>query len=207
MIDFLDVLAGLFCYVLAFSLVSYLCWMPFQMVCQISDFSMFQMVLSLCTWHLACCRVFSQMILHSSCAWCLPLDVFLNCSGWNSVNARLSFLDIVHPGRLTWNIIIEVGKIIFLSKWVIWMFHVNLPGCIWVGLLSLATAFRNVPFRFRWPDAETHARLLALEAKGLDPFFPAGFLETPQNESLELCIFFPWCFWAFFFKTMGQLGH
>ena len=37
----------------------------------------------------------------------------------------------VHPGRLTWNIIIEVGKIIFLSKWVIWMFHVNLPGCTW----------------------------------------------------------------------------
>ena len=35
----------------------------------------------------------------------------------------------LHPGRLKWNIIIEVGKIIFLSKWVIWMFHVNLPGC------------------------------------------------------------------------------
>ena len=25
----------------------------------------------------------------------------------------------IHPGRLTWNIIMEVGKIIFLSKWVI----------------------------------------------------------------------------------------
>ena len=25
----------------------------------------------------------------------------------------------LHAGRLTWNIIIEVGKIIFLSKWVI----------------------------------------------------------------------------------------
>ena len=36
----------------------------------------------------------------------------------------------LHPGRLTRNIIIEVGKIIFLSKWVGWMFHVNLPGCI-----------------------------------------------------------------------------
>ena len=24
----------------------------------------------------------------------------------------------VHPGRLTWNIIMEVWKIIFLSKWV-----------------------------------------------------------------------------------------
>ena len=35
----------------------------------------------------------------------------------------------LHPGRLTWNIIIEVWKIIFLSKWVICMFHVNLPGC------------------------------------------------------------------------------
>ncbi len=36
----------------------------------------------------------------------------------------------VHPWRLTWNIIMEVWKIIFLSKWVICRFHVNLPGCI-----------------------------------------------------------------------------
>ena len=33
------------------------------------------------------------------------------------------------PGRLTWNIIVEVWKIIFLSKWVICRFHVNLPRC------------------------------------------------------------------------------
>ena len=31
---------------------------------------------------------------------------------------------------ITWNIIMEVWKIIFLSKWVICRFHVNLPGCI-----------------------------------------------------------------------------
>ncbi len=36
----------------------------------------------------------------------------------------------LHPGRLTWNIIMEVWKSIFLSKWVICRFHVNLPGCI-----------------------------------------------------------------------------
>ena len=36
---------------------------------------------------------------------------------------------LLHPGRLTWNIIIGVWKIIFLSKWVICRFHVNLPGC------------------------------------------------------------------------------
>ena len=32
------------------------------------------------------------------------------------------------PWRLTWNIIMEVWKIISLSKWVICRFHVNLPG-------------------------------------------------------------------------------
>ena len=37
----------------------------------------------------------------------------------------------LHPGRLTWNIIMEVWKIIFLSKWLISRFHVNLPGCSW----------------------------------------------------------------------------
>ena len=35
----------------------------------------------------------------------------------------------LHPGRLTWTIMMEVWKIIFLSKWVICRFHVNLPGC------------------------------------------------------------------------------
>ena len=44
-----------------------------------------------------------------------------SCHEWNPV----------HPGRLTWNIIMGVGKMIFLSKWVIYRFHVNLPGCIW----------------------------------------------------------------------------
>ena len=53
----------------------------------------------------------------------------------------------LHPWRLTWNIIMEVWKIIFLSKWVICMFHVNIPGCIkekkmlsiplWVGCCHL----------------------------------------------------------------------
>ena len=36
----------------------------------------------------------------------------------------------IHPWRLTWNIIMEVWKIMFLSKWVICRFHVNLPECI-----------------------------------------------------------------------------
>ena len=35
----------------------------------------------------------------------------------------------LHPWRITWNIIMEVWKIIFLSKLVICRFHVDLPGC------------------------------------------------------------------------------
>ena len=47
----------------------------------------------------------------------------------------------VHPWRLTWNIIMEVWKIIFLYKWVIYRFHVNLPGCkkFWFQLSVEAT--------------------------------------------------------------------
>ena len=33
------------------------------------------------------------------------------------------------PGRLTWNLKMMVWKMIFLFNWVIWRFHVNLPGC------------------------------------------------------------------------------
>ena len=35
---------------------------------------------------------------------------------------------LLHPGRLTWNTIMKVWKIIFLFNWMIFMFHVNLPG-------------------------------------------------------------------------------
>ena len=43
----------------------------------------------------------------------------------------------IHPWRLTWNIIMEVWKIIFLSKWVLCRFHVNLPGCMFLPLFKL----------------------------------------------------------------------
>ena len=51
---------------------------------------------------------------------------------YRNILATPVFLDwgrFLHPRRLTWNIIMEVWKIIFLSKWVICRFHVNLPGC------------------------------------------------------------------------------
>ena len=50
---------------------------------------------------------------------------------------------LVHPWRLTWNIIMEVCKIIFLSKLVIWRFHVNLPGCKWCWLPVVHCRCRN----------------------------------------------------------------
>ena len=54
--------------------------------------------------------------------WLMVNDVLLSF--------HLSLYTYIHPWRLTWNISMEVWKIIFLSKWVICRFHVNLPGCI-----------------------------------------------------------------------------
>jgi len=51
------------------------------------------------------------------------LDDFFN-HFLKQVSAHLLVQDVIkwlHPGRLTWNIIIEVWRIIFLSKWVICM--------------------------------------------------------------------------------------
>ena len=49
-------------------------------------------------------------------------------SWWSDVLLFVWFA--VRPGRLTWTIIMEVWKIIFLCKWVICRFHVNLPECM-----------------------------------------------------------------------------
>ena len=57
--------------------------------------------------------------------------ICLKPNGKNT-HVLLRFLSTPKLGHLhpfTWNIIMEVLKIIFLSKWVICSFHVNLPGC------------------------------------------------------------------------------
>ena len=48
---------------------------------------------------------------------------------FSGIKKKHIFTKLILPWRLTWNIIMEVGKMIFLSKWVIYRFHVNLPGC------------------------------------------------------------------------------
>ena len=55
--------------------------------------------------------------------------------GYNGCNKQIHGVKVchrhVHPWRLTWNIIMEVWKIIFLSKWVMFRFHTNLPAWNW----------------------------------------------------------------------------
>ena len=66
----------------------------------------------------------------------------LRCVGhwmWSPI-----FQGCLHPGRLTWNIIMEVWKIIFLSKWVICRFYVNLPGCNVLGCYDF------LPSEYQW---------------------------------------------------------
>ena len=58
----------------------------------------------------------------------LPKFSLRSMGGWNGFYTPT--FHGVHPWRWTWNIIMEVWKVICLSKWVICRFHVNLPGCI-----------------------------------------------------------------------------
>ena len=61
---------------------------------------------------------------------CLKQRTLTFHGGSESGEKRMKKLvKLLHPGRLTCNIIMEVWKIIFLSKWAICRFHVNLPGC------------------------------------------------------------------------------
>ena len=49
---------------------------------------------------------------------------------WNPwINYSMTAVS-VHPGRLTWNLKMMVWKMMFLFNWVVFRFHVNLPGCI-----------------------------------------------------------------------------
>ena len=49
---------------------------------------------------------------------------------WNHLSLKEKHVRaLLHPGRLTWNLKMMVWKMIFLFNWVIFRFHVNLPGC------------------------------------------------------------------------------
>ena len=95
-----------------------------------------------CFWFFAFFVVFRLIALVDM--FFLYSMVFLSCSSFllsrrisDNIEKQWTFYGMrvllrsgkLHPWRLTWNIIIEVWKIIFLSKWVICRFHVNLPGC------------------------------------------------------------------------------
>ena len=67
----------------------------------------------------------------------------------------------IHPWRLTWNIIMEVWKIIFLSKWVLCRFHVNLPGCIYILYIYFPNIQNRKPPTLKTPNLKLKYGLLA----------------------------------------------
>ena len=99
----------------------------------------------------------------------------------------------------------EVWKMIFLSKWVIWRFHVNLPGCIFLGHpssfpWSLHCSKRrpqSAPALLRNDESETHRKE---DARGVDPTQGGGWEVKVSGFGggwKELCFwwFFMFCFW------------
>ena len=76
----------------------------------------------------------------------IGISMLPNSKWFQMVNLLLNLL---HPWRLTWNIIKEVCKIMFLSKWVICRFHVYIPGCNgWVHPFPFKRNHRS----FKKPD-------------------------------------------------------
>ena len=93
-----------------------------------------------------------------------------------------------HPGRLTWNIIIEVWfRSFFLSKWVICSLNVHLPGCFVVDFVWVALAFLHTPELHRSPS---HPRIPARPWRAMDLPHHAGYLDTLGQR---------WKQWVFFF--------
>ena len=104
-------------------------------------------------------------------------------------NTKPSLPFPLHPWRLTWNIIMEVWKIIFLSKLVICRFHVNLPGCktpfrpfsisihhpTWLGINAPLPSGHHIlrsgrsPSVTRFPDLAAGMRLLRGSSHTLSP--------------------------------------
>ena len=90
----------------------------------------------------------------------------------------------VHPWRLTCNIVMEVWKIMFLSKWVICRFKVKLPGCNsgWPpATFGLSGSQREGPWEgkaMRWFTRELIFRqALSRNHRNLpwEPMFPSFF--------------------------------
>ena len=61
--------------------------------------------------------------------WCRQLWTWLVWNRWGTSWISHGGRFQIHRWRWTWNIIMEVWKTTFLSKWGICRFHVNLPGC------------------------------------------------------------------------------
>ena len=59
-----------------------------------------------------------------------PFSGSMFVSGGAIFAYRSVISNIIHPGKLTWNLKMEVWKMIFLFKQVIFRFHVSFRGCI-----------------------------------------------------------------------------
>ena len=210
MMIFSRCLAGLFCYVLAFSLVSYhifagclFRWFAKSVISRCFRwFSVFVSDILVTAGSLA--KWFCILPVHVfSPTWCLSELLGMKFCQRTAVVSRH-----YTPWKMNgWNIIIEVGKIIFLSKWVIECSMLIFQGEFELAFVS-CWRFEPCPFRNPLARCGNACETSCVWGQGTGSNFSGRwFYKQPQNESFSnLYFFFPWCFWAFFF-TMGQLGH
>ena len=104
------------------------------------------------------CNSSIRVCLPDLCSWCLPAGcrvserVWLGAlmwrlafhrQRWNATIVQHSILCLLHPGRLTWNLLINhlERKMIFQTSMI--MFHVNLPGCTYQEISRVDIQWRS----------------------------------------------------------------
>ena len=123
---------------------------------------------------------------------------------WIPENERDGYLGVsllilrLHPGRLTWTMIMEVWKIIFLSKWVICKFHVNLAGCTNLPL----GRFHSASYPAWHLVISQVGTLTHMSPEVLDRKCPRT-VEQPGDAKQES----GWWLGGWFFETWGKQTH
>lgn len=54
------------------------------------------------------------------------------------------WVEVLHTGKLTWNTIMQLGTWFSFANWLIWRFHVNLPGRIVISSRILSNGMESL---------------------------------------------------------------
>ena len=105
-----------------------------------------------------------------------------------------SLSNCLHPGRLAWNLRMMVWKMIFLFNWVIFRFHVNLPGCKrWTNIAETTIILLSqLHLQMCPPTITWHGR----GTSSSNPYPGRGYLSSLEGTCIYMYIYI-YCMYTF----------